>query len=266
MFQFDHAIIAVTDLDAALADFQALGFNAFYGGQHADGKTHNGLIVFADGGYLELLAPVNPAFLSTMETVDLSSFLDFVTRGDGWAGFALEVDDIDVAAGAMRERGLPITGPEANGRQRPDGEEIAWRTVAIDDSRTPFFITDDTPRVLRVPDDAETINHANGVTGVTGVTIAVQKLEKGIERYQAILGTAPQPGPIMIAADTASFTLGDFTITLAAPADYSSPLHEYIQKRGEVPFMIRLHTDNADRVGLLNFKQAHGAQIVMAAN
>jgi len=261
VFRFDHAIIAVSQLEQAIADFKALGFNAFYGGQHADGKTHNGLIVFADGGYLELLAPVNPDFMSAMDTVDLSSFLDFVAKGDGWAGFALLADDIEAAEAAMRGRNLPISDPAANSRLRPDGEKLAWRTISIDDSRTPFFIADDTPRVWRVPDDPDKISQANGVTGVIGITIAVQKLEKGIERYRAILGQEPGPGPSIAAAETASFALSDFTITLAAPAAYDSPLHDYIKQRGEVPFEIELRTSKSDESGLLNLKQAHGARI-----
>ena len=178
MLRFDHAIIAVAQLEQAIADFQALGFHTFYGGRHADGKTHNGLIVFADGGYLELLAPTNPDFMSDMDTLDLSSFLDLVARGDGWAGFALLAEDIEATAAAMRQRQLPISDPTPNSRLRPDGEKLAWRTISIDDSRTPFFITDDTPRVLRVPDDADKNTHANGVTGVADLTVAVPKLKK----------------------------------------------------------------------------------------
>ncbi len=261
-YTFDHAIIAVADLDVATADFQALGFNAFYGGQHADGKTHNALIVFADGGYLELLAPVNVDFLNTMETVDLTSFLDFVAKGDGWAGYALLADDLEAAAAGMRDRGIAIGRPAANSRQRPDGETLAWRTVAVDNSRTPFFISDETDRVLRVPDDTDKFTQPNGVIGVAGLVVAVQKLDKAIEHYRALLNLQPQrPGVAVNDAETADFKLGDFTLTLAAPEDFGGPLHIYIKERGEVPYLIRLKTTDSSRAGLLNLKQAHGARI-----
>lgn len=259
MFRFDHAIIAVLDLNAAIEDFQALGFNAFYGGKHADGKTHNGLIVFEDGGYLELLAPTNPNFMETMETVDLNSFLDFMARGDGWAGFALLVDDVEAAAEGMRARELAISGPTPNSRLRPDGEKIAWRIISIDDSRTPFFIQDETPRVLRVPDDPDKITHANGATGVVGMSVAVKKLERGVERYRAILGIEPGAGPEISGAETVTFQLEGFTLTLAAPAAFDSPLTNYLAQRGEVPFEIVLRTTGDP--GLLNLHQAHGARI-----
>jgi hypothetical protein len=260
-FAFDHAIIAVSDLDAAAADFRALGFSVFYGGRHADGKTHNALIVFADGGYLELLAPVNTNFMSIIDTVDLSSFLDFVARGDGWAGYALRVDDIQAAALGMIERDLPVSEPVPNGRLRPDGTRILWRTVSIDNSRTPFFITDDTPRALRVPDDPDKITHANGATGVAALIIAVQKLDKGISRYKAMLGQDAEPGPALTGAETAQFRLGTFALVLAAPGTFDSPLHAHLRERGETPFAMQVRTDDPDRAGLLNLKQAHGAQI-----
>ncbi|MBZ0301522.1 MAG: VOC family protein [Anaerolineae bacterium] len=262
-FQFDHAIVAVADLDAATADFRALGFQAFYGGRHADGKTHNALVVFAGGGYLELLAPTDVNFLANKDTVDLSSFLDFVARGDGWAGYALLVQDIDRAAEAMRARRLKVTGPTANGRKRPDGEQIAWRTLAVDNSRTPFFITDETPRVLRVPDDADKITHDNGVTAVDSLVVAVQKLDKGVAHYQAMLGLEPGPGPHIPSAETASFRLGDFTLVLAAPGDYDSPLYGYLRDRGEAPFEIRLRTTQPEHEGLCSLKQSHGARIAL---
>ena len=69
------------------------------------------------------------------------------------------------------------------------------------------------------------------------------------------------PGPDIRAAETASFALGDFRITLAAPMTFSSPLHEYIKQRSEVPFEITLRTNRADQTGLLNVKRAHGARI-----
>lgn len=260
-FRFDHAIIAVADLGQALVDFQALGFTTFYGGVHADGKTQNGLIVFADGGYLELLAPVDADFMSVMDTVDLSSFLDFVARGDGWAGYALLTDDIDAAAVGMLARDLQVSGPTASGRQRPDGTTLAWRTVSVNNSRTPFFIMDETPRALRVPDDPDWTAHTNGAVGVESLIVAVPKLERALARYQAMLNQEAQPGPALNGAETASFTLGDFNLILAAPDVFDSPLHPYLKQRGEAPFQITLRTTQPQRAGLLNLKASHGALI-----
>ena len=56
---FDHAVIAVQNLDVAIQDYCDLGFTVFRGGVHANRATENALIVFEDGTYLELLARTN---------------------------------------------------------------------------------------------------------------------------------------------------------------------------------------------------------------
>ena len=57
----DHIVIAVADLDRAMADYRALGFQVLPGGQHPGRTSHNALVVFADGAYLELIAWRAPA-------------------------------------------------------------------------------------------------------------------------------------------------------------------------------------------------------------
>src|SRR3954463_7621615 len=53
--RFDHVVIGVRDLEAALANYRRLGFDAQPGGKHENGGTHNALIRFGLD-YLELLA------------------------------------------------------------------------------------------------------------------------------------------------------------------------------------------------------------------
>src|SRR5258708_13600632 len=52
----DHIVILVHDLDRAVRDYTTLGFTVVPGGEHADGRSRNALIAFADGAYLELIA------------------------------------------------------------------------------------------------------------------------------------------------------------------------------------------------------------------
>ena len=55
-FRLDHIVIGVHDLAAAAADFTQAGFQVTPGGEHSSGNTHNALVTFADGAYLELIA------------------------------------------------------------------------------------------------------------------------------------------------------------------------------------------------------------------
>ena len=58
---FDHLVLVVRELEAATRDFSSFGFKVTPGGVHAGGLTHNALVAFSDGSYLELLAPTRPS-------------------------------------------------------------------------------------------------------------------------------------------------------------------------------------------------------------
>ena len=186
--RFDHAVILVNDLKAAIQDYQTLGFNAFFGGEHAGGKTHNALIVFADGSYLELLAPTRRELLESVDRHDRTSFLFMFQHGEGLGGYAMLSPNLAAETAAMQARGLDVQLRPPGGRARPDGQQLRWRSAMIGGSMTPFFIQDETPRVLRVPDDADKTHQPNGVTGVSGLRVAVHDLKSGLDRYEAILG------------------------------------------------------------------------------
>ncbi|SRR6266566_4137266 len=53
--RFDHTVIAVRDLDAAISTYQALGFDVSPGGRHTGLGTSNAIIRFGLD-YLELLS------------------------------------------------------------------------------------------------------------------------------------------------------------------------------------------------------------------
>src|SRR5690348_11089735 len=57
----DHIVILANELEQAIADYTALGFSVVRGGEHPGGATHNALIAFTDGAYLELIAFKQPA-------------------------------------------------------------------------------------------------------------------------------------------------------------------------------------------------------------
>src|SRR4051794_39931343 len=84
----DHIVIAVSELDQAVADYQQIGLTVTPGGEHKGGATHNALVSFADGTYLELIAikdPVKAASHPWFQTMD---------RGDGSVAFALLAPDL----------------------------------------------------------------------------------------------------------------------------------------------------------------------------
>ena len=187
MFTLDHVIIAVSDLDSATDDYRALGFTVFYGGRHASGTTHNALICFQDGSYLELLAPTgDPALPGTI------NFNVLLQQGEGLAGYALLSHDLLRDAVTLRAAGADIGEVSEGGRLRTDGIELRWRTVNVSGGKSPFLIEDVTPRRLRVPDDRELVTHANGVTGIARLEGAPLDGISGNHRLSELILAAPK--------------------------------------------------------------------------
>lgn len=170
----DHVVLVVLDLAAAVAQHRARGFTVTPGGEHAGGLTHNALVGFQDGSYLELIA-----FHDLAAAHDKHSWAPVAERGGGWADFALLSDDVFKDVAALGE--LVARPPEDGGRTRPDGVAIAWRVARVE-TPLPFLIEDLTARELRVPGDAAA-QHGNGTTGIARVILGATDPTRVAERY-----------------------------------------------------------------------------------
>ncbi|MDE1996704.1 MAG: VOC family protein, partial [Rhizobiaceae bacterium] len=179
-FALDHIVIAVADLERAVADYQSLGFTVYPGGVHHGGVSHNALVVFADGAYFEIIA--------YRQTAPANRWWQVLTQaGEGIVDFAFLPQDTETDLKIVRARGLEIEGPTAGGRLRPDGVRIEWQIARPATTDLPFWCGDVTPRDLRVP-TGEVRSHANGVTGISGLRVAVADLAASTERYRALIG------------------------------------------------------------------------------
>lgn len=236
--KLDHAIIAVNELDNAIADFKALGFNPLFGGEHAGGTTHNALIYFKDGSYLELIAPTGKA-----PQEGGADFRSMLAKGEGLIGFAFLSSDLEADAAAMRARGLPITSVQQGGRKRGDGVELRWQSVAIEGSWSPFFIEDLTPRNQRVLDDEESTTQPNGISGISGVHIIIN--HDLARRYEQMMGES-----------SSTYTVDGAKIHLIAPEN--EELQGYADVRGDAPFALFLKGE----AGLtFHLEQTHSARL-----
>lgn len=208
----DHLVILVPDLDTAIADYRALGFTVHPGGTHADGATHNALVVFGDGSYLELIAFLRAA--------PGHRWGGHAARGhSGFIDFALlPLPSVGAVVADAASRGLAYQGPSDGGRLRPDGQRLAWQIGAPPSDELPFLCGDVTPRALRVP-EGPVRTHPNGVAGVACLTVAVSDLAASRARYAALLG---QPGELLpltgLGLAQARFGLGAVSLLLVGPA------------------------------------------------
>ncbi|MES2718579.1 MAG: VOC family protein [Pseudomonadota bacterium] len=207
----DHLVILVPDLDAATTDYRALGFTVQPGGTHADGATHNALVVFADGSYLELIAFLRPQ--------PDHRWGGHAARGhSGFVDFALLPGSVGAVVAEAAARGLAYRGPIDGGRLRPDGERLVWQIGTPPTPELPFLCGDVTPRALRVPEGSGR-QHANGVTGVACLTVAVSDLDASLAAYAALLGQPGERLPLTgLGLQQARFALGTASLLLVAPA------------------------------------------------
>ncbi len=232
----DHLVILADDLDQAQAEYTRLGFTITPGGTHVDGLTHNALIIFADGTYLELIAFLDPADRRD----NVWGWRQYSSKGGGLIDYCFVSDDLEGEVAKFREHGLTVDEPTTGGRLRPDGVALRWRSARFWQAgrELPFLIEDLTPRELRVP--AGGANHPNGVTGIGQLMVAVADLGRIAAIFGILLDT---PSPTFgtyrrYDARTASFDLGLTTLTLAAPTNPFSPLQQRFETLGMGPVAV----------------------------
>ncbi len=180
----DHVAIVVEELESAIASYSRAGFTVVRGGKHPIG-THNALIAFADGSYLELIA-----FLKQNSGHPWQRALE---KGSGIVDFCMSTDDLGADVEAMRRAGAKIGDPSPLTRDRPDGYHLRW-VLAIPEppfnGQVPFLIKDETPRDERVPRER---SHRNGAGGIRTLAIAVEDPGMTSRYYARVLGRPGAP-------------------------------------------------------------------------
>ena len=248
--ELDHIIVTVDDLDQAIEDYKALGFRVMVGGKHASGTTHNALIPFSDGAYIELIALTGQEASNT-DAEDFSRFFQF---GEGPAGYALYTDDLDEDVNDMKARGVQISPIRQGNRELPDGRIITWRMAHVDSRLFPLFIQDETLRRWRVPNSERRTHHENGAKGISQVTFVVAGLQTGIARYRAILGVPPQ-----VDHHAAYFLLEGTLLHITVPMD--DAMRQHLEKRRDAPYELKLKIRSGAIAGRLDSSKSHGLQM-----
>jgi catechol 2,3-dioxygenase-like lactoylglutathione lyase family enzyme len=234
----DHVVILVDNLDRAVEQYSALGFTVTPGGKHAR-FTHNALITFQDGSYLELIAFYEQPDESSGES---HRWFQKTRVGGGIIDYALAAPNLDAVIADADARGITTGGVAPGSRTRPDGQQLEWRSAIIQGDNPgalPFMIEDVTDRGLRVP--AEAADHANGVRGIRSLVIGVSDLATATQRYNSLLDREAPSGeglPNIDGADGVYYLVGPHRIDLAAPT--GGNLQDYVAARGDSPYELSL--------------------------
>jgi catechol 2,3-dioxygenase-like lactoylglutathione lyase family enzyme len=248
--RFDHTVIAVRDLDAAIERYRALGFDVNPGGRHTGLGTYNAIIRFGLD-YIELIS-VYDATEAAARGSQGNALLDYLEKREGGlVGYALATTDIEQDAGRFRMTGLTALGPFPMQRMRPDGHLLSWRLLVPEGVSWcrpwPFLIQWDVPDDRRLSWEKPG-THPNGVTGWVGIAIVVRDLERVIDLYQRQLGiplgrTDAVPS---LAARRATFQVGSSQIDLLTPLS-NGPVQQALEEVGEGPIEVRFASRDLDQ-------------------
>lgn len=275
----DHIILVVRNLQNASQQFGQLGFTVIPGGVHSGGATHNALVPFPDGTYLELLSTTNSSRLRLLSILRRLRLLSFYMGDDtlinrrlttdlacglGIADYCMHSADLEKEISQLAARGEKFSKPIRGGRRRPDGKEIAWMTAVPRTLDLPFLIEDITPRELRLPAVGDDY-HPNGILGISGLAILVDNLVGSLAHYRAILGSDPlsqaqfpQPG-----TQSSGFEVNNCSITILSPLQSNPSLKKNLNNRSSRPVGIFFRAiDNGARDPLcLTYLPERGATL-----
>jgi len=249
--RFDHAVVAVADLDAAIDTYRGLGFDVIFGGRHTGRGSHNAIIRFGLN-YLELIG-IHDRALGKRCGGNVNDLIAFIERtGGGLLGFALAASNLGAIAADWSSDLAPAPKPVTMERIRPDGFRLEWRLLIPGGSAWrrpwPFLIQWDTPDRERLARDGPG-HHQNGARGVTGVTIVASSVSRILPLYTQDLGLTVD----MYGEEEARLRVGSFEIHLLGPT--SGPAAVALDRDGEGLYEVDLLVSD-----LTNAAAATGAE------
>ena len=136
MAKLDHLMYAVPDLDVGMREiFELTGVAPVLGGSHPGIGTRNALLSFGDDQYLEIIAPDPQQDLPGTTGEILANNPNSGTRA--WAVAADDLLAVRQAAEAVNVASRDIIDMA---RTTPEGIDLAWQLLFLNNARWPFFI------------------------------------------------------------------------------------------------------------------------------
>jgi glyoxalase-like protein len=229
----DHAGICAYELQPLQKVFAGLGLETIYGGAHATGGTHNALLGFDDGSYLELIAP-NPDSAVKTKSHDYDALKPDRAQTCFWASGSRNILN-DVLR--LRKLGFDIESPQLGSRKRPDGILVVWDTAAFDlksgGDILPFIIQDRGLRSIRIQPSPSVAG--SELRGIEWVVTGVKDLDASVALIRKAYGW---PAPTMASDTVFGAKMAYFAgtpVLLAAPLDKNSWLAAQLEKFGQGP-------------------------------
>jgi hypothetical protein len=236
----DHAGICSYELGPLQQAFAEIGMKTEYGGAHATGGTHNALLGFDDGSYIELIALQHPEDAAGEDAKQWTALKPDAARACFWA---VDVPNISASVSAVRAAGLEIADPKPGSRKKPDGTLLSWQTAAVNEGEggiLPFFIEDKTPRSSRIQPSSSV--KGSDLSGIALVVLGVKDLDRGIATYRRAY-SLPAPELATDRVFGAKMALFQGTpVLLVSPLGTDSWMVAHLEQFGEGPLALLLGT------------------------
>lgn len=195
----DHLAVVSAAPDALYSTYERLGFTMSPVARHSGSATPGGPVelwgignrcaMFADGGYLELMAIFD-------QSLYCRGFPERLERYAGLHIVAFECADADSAAAALRACDVPVLGVGHLERpvDTPEGERVAkFSLVRVEPGLTPEchfnILQHHTPEFLWQPALTE---HANGARQLLSVEFCVDDPAASAARFARLLDATPE--------------------------------------------------------------------------
>lgn len=247
----DHPIFIVADpgdLDRIADGFARLGFSISRRDDDdaATAPTENRLICFADGSYVEILT------IRDEEHRRKHRFAPLFAAGDGWIDYSVHTNSLLDDQQRLEAAGAPTRGPLLHAKRLRNGSpwsvSLVLAGIGIGQSCLPLLVQDESPRLLRVPD--QNVSHANGVTGIAGVAVVVENLMESEPALSALFGAgAVLPRPYEGAAEGKRYMINTRWVDIVEADAGRSPLRSRLEQRGDGVFEV-IFARGGDRTSL----------------
>jgi catechol 2,3-dioxygenase-like lactoylglutathione lyase family enzyme len=225
-------VVAVENLDDAVANYQALGFALGTRFLRTDLGIDTATFGFENGSHLELVSPANP---EAEVSRTIASFLE--RRGEGLYLTSLAVDDVYRFHDQLVDRGLPVVGPpQPVPPERGMDCDVMWIKPRATASAFVQFLS------YRGPRHREEVL-TPGIRRLFTQVFAVRDLGAAIESFEDLgLTVWARYTTALWGLDTAVFRLPDGSnIEIVAPVDTSrsaaGTVNAFLETRGQGQYM-----------------------------
>ena len=213
MTRLDHILIYVTNLQEAVADFNAMGFVVNYGTKPE--KAYNAMVFFDDESFIELVDTSKiPVFVRLLAKTGILSFFNpFYNRiGNYSLSSGTFLDFACYSAAILNDfyrirKNFGVSKILSLSRVNTLGEKLSWQLFAPKTSTLPFIMSDYFP--YKYADKALT-KHFNNTKGIAEIEI---EFSESIAIQQQTLANFYGLQEFQTQADSIQFVLNNLKIS-----------------------------------------------------